>query len=264
MLAPPVKPQYRCSCAVRSSCRNRAVHNSISAKTRRTSQPIRTPLSTIAGVHEIGSTPVLVNRPHAGSEGFVAALSCRTLSLTPRIEPARGDTEHSGHRGDAQLGLMRSHEPVDLPGPTSRANQAVAFASIARSSRTRRFSRRSRRISSRSALLSPSPRRPSSRSACATQLRIAWAVGSNSRASSSAVRPVRAKATRRPSGAGRLAGTAVSISAWWIPPPQRVRGSRNRVNSSLAPGRQSRPRTLDPFGPVRLRVRDVRPRRRLS
>ena len=177
---------------------------------------------------------VLVNRPHAGSEGFVAALSCRTLSLTPRIEPARGDTEHSGHRSDAQLGLMRSHEPVDLPGPTSRANQAVAFASIARSSRTRRFSRRSRRISSRSALLSPSPRRPSSRSACATQLRIAWAVGSNSRASSSAVRPVRTKATRRPSGAGRLAGTAVSISAWWIPPPPRVRGPRNRGNSNWA------------------------------
>ena len=73
-----------------------------------------------------------VNRPHADSEGFVAALSHRTLSLTPRIEPARawGGSGHSGHRGDAQLGLMRSHEPVDLPGPTSRANQAAAFASI--------------------------------------------------------------------------------------------------------------------------------------
>ena len=148
-----------------------------------------------------------VNRPHAGSEGFVAALSCRTPSLTPRIEPARGDTEHPGHRGDAQLGLMRSHEPVDLPGPTSRANQAAAFASIARSSRRRRFSRRSRRISSRSALLNPSARRPSSRSACATQLRIAWAVGSNSRANSSGVRPVRTNSTiwrRKAGGYGGL------------------------------------------------------------
>ena len=38
---------------------------------------------------------------------------------------------------------------------------------------------RSRCISSRSVVLSPSPRQPSSRSACAIQLRIAWAVGSN-------------------------------------------------------------------------------------
>ena len=37
----------------------------------------------------------------------------------------------------------------------------------------------------------------------------------------------------RPSGAGRPAGTAVSISAWWIPPPQRVRCPRNRVNSTF-------------------------------
>ena len=41
-------PPYRCSCAVRSSCWNRAFHNSISAKTHRKSQLIRTLLSTIA------------------------------------------------------------------------------------------------------------------------------------------------------------------------------------------------------------------------
>ena len=44
----PAKPQYRCSCAVCSSCRNRDFHNSISAKIRRTTQLIQTPLSTIA------------------------------------------------------------------------------------------------------------------------------------------------------------------------------------------------------------------------
>ena len=47
-LAPPAKPHYRCSCAVCSSCRNRGKANSISAKTHRTTQPIRTPLWTVA------------------------------------------------------------------------------------------------------------------------------------------------------------------------------------------------------------------------
>ena len=71
------------------------------------------------------------------------------------------------------------------------------------SSRTRRISRRRRRSSSCSAVLSPSARRPSSRSACTTQLRIACADGSNSRAKSSGVRPARTSSIiwRRYSGA---------------------------------------------------------------
>ena len=74
---------------------------------------------------------------------------------------------------------------------------------MSRSSRSRRISRRRRRISSRSAVLGPSPRRPSSRSPCTTQLRIACAVGSNSRDNSSGLRPVRTNSTiwRRNSGA---------------------------------------------------------------
>ena len=79
----------------------------------------------------------------------------------------------------------------------------MAFAKISRSSRSRRFSRRRRRSSSRSAVLGPSPRRPSSRSPCTTQLRIACAVGSNSRDNSSGLRPARTNSTiwRRNSGA---------------------------------------------------------------
>ena len=74
---------------------------------------------------------------------------------------------------------------------------------MSRSSRSRRISRRRRRISSRSAVLGPSPRRPSSRSPCTTQLRIACAVGSNSRDNSSGLRPARTNSTiwRRNSGA---------------------------------------------------------------
>ena len=82
-----------------------------------------------------------------------------------------------------------------LKAQGSRANQAVAFAKMSRSSRRRRFSRRRRRSSSRSAVLGPSPRRPSSRSACTTQLRIACAVGSNSRDNSSGLRPARTNST---------------------------------------------------------------------
>ena len=40
-------------------------------------------------------------------------------------------------------------------------------------------------------------------------------------------------APTQPSGAGTPARTAVLISAWWIPPPQRVRCPRIRVNSSF-------------------------------
>ena len=75
------------------------------------------------------------------------------------------------------MGLIHAHELEDLPGtvPVSLANQAAAFFKISRSSRSWRFSRRSRRSSSRSTVVRPSSRRPSSRSACRTQLRIACA-----------------------------------------------------------------------------------------
>ena len=150
-------------------------------------------------------TAAFVNRSHARAQRLVRGLARRALTGAPRVVPARGDTEDrassrsernfGGHRGDSKLGPIRSHEPVDLPGPVSRANQAVAFAKVSRSSRSRRISRRRRRISSRSAVLGPSPRRPSSRSACTTQLRIACAVGSNSRDNSSALRPARTNST---------------------------------------------------------------------
>jgi hypothetical protein len=64
---------------------------------------------------------------------------------------------------------------------------------------------RNRRLSSsRSAVVRPSSRRPSSRSTCATQLRIACADGSNSLASSSGLRPARTSSIicRRNSGVG--------------------------------------------------------------
>ena len=131
----------------------------------------------------------------ANRQPRIGTCTSRRQPSTPRVVPARGDTKQAGHRGDADTRLIRTHEPVDRPGPVSRAIQAVAVARILRSSRSRRFSRRSRRSSSRSSVRRPSLRSPASRSACATQLRIAWADGSNSRANSPGVRPDRTSST---------------------------------------------------------------------
>ena len=179
------------------------------------------------------SQAAFVNRSHARAQRLVRGLARRALTGAPRVVPARGDTEYPGHRGDSKLGLIRSHELVDLPGTVSRANQAVAFAKMSRSSRSRRFSRRRRRSSSRSAVLGPSPRRPSSRSACTTQLRIACAVGSNSRDNSSGLRPVRTSSTiwRRNSGAyGGLDLGMVDTSS----PKGQVSTNSDQLHSSLA------------------------------
>ena len=127
-------------------------------------------------------------------EERVASRSCRRCAFAPRIVPAGGDLQHAAHGGDAIGGLMRLHEREDLEGAVSvsRANQAVAFDKISRSSRSCLFSLRSRPNSSRSCVVSPSLRRPPSSSSCLIQLRIVCGDGSNSRARSSMLRPARA------------------------------------------------------------------------
>ncbi len=155
-------------------------------------------------VHENGATPSrrpvgpaasIVDRPHPLRESAVRPFPWPTAAASTRRSSRRGDTEHSRRRRDPELGLVRSHEPEDPFGPVSRANQTVAFARISRSSRNRRTSRRRRRNSWRSAVVVPSWRRPSSRSAWATQLRIDCAEGSNSRARWSGLRPDRTRST---------------------------------------------------------------------
>ena len=112
----------------------------------------------------VGTTAALMNVADARLEHIVALPAPRRLAVSPRVEPARGDAEHAGHRGGAVAGLIRSHELERFPGtePVSRANQAAAFASISRSSRNRRFSRRRRRSSSRASSRIARPERTSS------------------------------------------------------------------------------------------------------
>src|SRR5271170_7409081 len=155
----------------------------------------------------IGPARVLMNRSHPRAEFRVRPGARRRRPLTPRVVPAGGDFQHPTHPRNPVHGLIRAHEFERRDGtePVSVANQAAAFDSISRSSRRTRFSRRKRASSWRSSLVSPSRRLPASRSACATQLRIDWAVGSNSFASSSGLRPARTSSIilRRYSGAYR-------------------------------------------------------------
>jgi hypothetical protein len=71
-----------------------------------------------------------------------------------------------------------AHEPEPFAGIAfvSRANQAAAFQRISRSSRSWRFSRRSRLSSSRPPVVRPPLPRPALHSLCATQFLIDCAV----------------------------------------------------------------------------------------
>ena len=162
------------------------------------SDPFRGQLHPDPG-HSIGTPGTGVDGPQTPAQDGVGFGPSRGWAAPPRVVAAGGDTQHPAHRGDVIQGLVRLHEREDLGGtePVSRANQAAAFERISRSSRSRRFSRRSRNSSSCSSVVRPSARRPSSRSVWRTQLRIAWAEASNSRASSPGVRPARTSSTTR-------------------------------------------------------------------
>ena len=88
----------------------------------------------------ISTTAALIDIPNAGLEDSIVLLARRQLTVSPDVVPARGDTKQSGHFDDGQANLIRSHELECLLGSESisRANQAMAFASISRSRHTRR------------------------------------------------------------------------------------------------------------------------------
>src|ERR1700722_13220703 len=125
--------------------------------------------------------------------------------LPPCIVATGGDTQQLAHGDDRITCLVIAHEPEPFAGIAfvSPANQAAAFERISRSTRSWRFSRRSRLSSSRSAVVRPPSPRPPLRADCVTQFLIDCAVGSNSAANSSGVRPACTSSTirRRNSGA---------------------------------------------------------------
>ena len=79
-----------------------------------------------------------MNLPDTHFQTFIVLRTRRRWPFRPRIVPAAGDTQHPAHRGQLMIGLIRFHELEDFGGIelVSRANQAVAFAKMSRSSRT--------------------------------------------------------------------------------------------------------------------------------
>ena len=157
---------------------------------------------------------------------------CRHATPLPRVVPAGGDIQQATLCGYRIVGLVRPHELVSSDGIelASRANQAAAFASISRSIFNCRFSRRSRRISSRSRLVNPSASLPSSRSACFTHLLMLSTVGSNSAPTPQACAPP--VPTLQYAG-GTQADTPFYLVALWTPPYLIFGCPPNRVNSSI-------------------------------
>src|SRR5713101_4266024 len=160
-----------------------------------------------------------MNRADACSKFRVGARPCRRRALAPRIVAAGGDGQHPAPRGNCVHGLIRVHELERRDGtePVSVANQAAAFDSISRSSRSTRFSHRNRLSSSRSAVVSPSLRRPSSSPACLTHLRIALAEASSSRANCAIGRPARANSMIRRRYSGAYGGWVLGIGGLLLP-----------------------------------------------
>src|ERR1700737_936939 len=207
-----------------------------------------------------------MNRADARREFRVGARACRWRPLTPRIVAAGGDSQYPAHRGNPVYGLIRVHELERRDGtePVSVANQAAAFDSISRSSRSTRFSRRSRLSSSRSAVVSPSLRSLSSSPACLTHWRIALAEASNSRANCAIGRPVRANSMIRRRYSRAYGGWVFGIGGLLLPfsptpstKPGQLQGQADRFDRSSAGGHSSADRPGTPRGPqpgIRLEV----------
>jgi hypothetical protein len=147
----------------------------------------------------VGAPRSLMYLPDFLGQHRVFSVSFRGRALPPCVVATGGDFQHLAHEANREFGPVRIYELEDFGGtsPVSRANQAVAFASISRSCFIWRSFLRSSRSSTRSSVESPSALFPSSRSACWIQLRMVCSVGSNSSASSEGFRPFRASSTIR-------------------------------------------------------------------
>lgn len=175
-------------------------------------RPTRIPLDSPADPGESAG----IRRCHGTEHGTPGSAPSSPHLLSP-VSTGDGLSTHGtrwgrhprpAYRGEQVVALVRLNEsePFDGIDLVSLANQAAAFDRISRSRRSCLFSRPRRVSSSRSAVVKPSFRLPSSRSACSTQLWMAWAEGSNSRESSSELLPARSSSTIRRLKSGGYGG----------------------------------------------------------
>src|SRR5215217_2220924 len=114
----------------------------------------------------------------------------RRLARLPGMKSRPADIEHAAHDRDRVLGLLRGDEPEDPHRVSlSLAKKAAAFFRMSRSSARIRFSRRSRRSSSRSSVVKPSAL-PSSTSTWRDQFRNDCSEHPSSRANCGIGRPL--------------------------------------------------------------------------
>ena len=115
----------------------------------------------------------LLDQPRVGQRPV------RRRATLPVVEAGAVHPQRAAHHRHREVRPLRLDQREDLSdgSPVSRAKKAAAFLRISRSIRNVWFSRRNRASSSRSSVLSPSGRLPSSRSACLTHyldFRIIW------------------------------------------------------------------------------------------
>lgn len=138
----------------------------------------------------VGAVRGRVDHADPAQQRRIARGMGRGRAAAPCVGAGHRDAENARHGGDREVGLGRAHEPEDPPGPLSRANQGRRLCQDGALRAHAWFSRRSLAGSFRSGPVTPpSLQAPPTRSACRTQFQIDCAVGSNSRQSSSRVRP---------------------------------------------------------------------------
>jgi hypothetical protein len=83
----------------------------------------------------VGPSRLVVDLPDFLCKHRILAGSPGRRSIPPRVVATGGNLQHTTHSGYRKFGLVRVYELEDFGGtsPVSRANQAVAFASISRS-----------------------------------------------------------------------------------------------------------------------------------
>src|SRR6516165_9095081 len=116
----------------------------------------------------VAATTLTINRRDFESQPLIFLDMLGGRSFRPSVVSCARDLEHPAHQRHRIVGLL----PCDKSEShsLSLAKKAVAFFKISRSSRSRRFSRRSSTSSSRSLRFNaPSGPRPASISACSTQ-----------------------------------------------------------------------------------------------